>query len=478
MRPGTEVTISSFPGSATLPTDTATAYVIGVSERGPTVPVLIDQNLDQFVNVLGGRLSYSMVYDWVDTFFREGGNRFYFSRAVGDAATVGTLNLVDNAAAVSLVVDAIGPGAWSADYKVGVVAGGAGGTYRIRVTDADNVVLEESDDLYTQQAAVEWSEFSSYIRISLGVSALNPVVAAPTALSAGDDDHTNVGTPELQAAADRFVNDLGPGQIVAPGYTTDAVHAILTSHTADHNRVAVLDPPNTATEATLVASVAGAGGDIDKRFGAMFAPWIVVPGVVDGLTRTVPPSALVCGLIGRNDRALGANTPSAGDNGIPRYVVDLSQQAWDDSTVEDLNGSGVNVIRRMYNGIRVYGWRSMANSVTDKSWIGFNSARLIMVLRTEFTILGNKFQFQEIDGLNGRVIGSFKTQAMALMNRHWLGGELFGDTVEEAYNIDMSGNTLQTMENLELHMTVNVKVSPFAEYIPINIVKREITEVI
>ena len=89
----------------------------------------------------------------------------------GPAPTTGTKNLLDSGAGVSLIVNAIGPGAWSANYKVGVVAGTAGGAFQIQVSDASNNILEQSGDLLTQGAAVAWSAYSNYVRIVLGATA-------------------------------------------------------------------------------------------------------------------------------------------------------------------------------------------------------------------------------------------------------------------------------------------------------------------
>jgi hypothetical protein len=477
MRPGVEVSVGTFPAVATIPTDTGTAFAVGLSDRGPLGPILINQNIDRFVTLLGARQTYSPVYDWVDTFFREGGNRLYFSRIVGPGATTGTRNLLDGGGGISLVVNANGPGAWSSSYKVQVTAGIAGGSYRILVLDASNVVLETSDDLFTQDAAVQWAKRSNYIRIALGVTALLPAVVAAAALSAGTDDRGSITDTQIQTALDLFTRDLGPGQVVAPGYTTDTVHAMLSVHAGANGRVDVPDLPNTPTKSTLEASAAAVGTSTDKRFSGAFAPWVVVPGISNGTTRTVPASAAVCGVIARNDPTLGTNTPSAGDNGRLRYVIDLSQPTWNEPDMQELNSQGINVIRRMYNGIQIFGFRSLADPVTDKSWLSFASSRLIMTLRAEFTIAGNKMQFKEMDGLEGRTIGEFKAMLTALCNRHWTAGELFGATSDQAFIVDMSGNTLNTMANLELHATVQVKASPFAEWIPLVIVKRDITEV-
>jgi len=475
-RPGVDVSLLDTPSPVSLPTDTGVGFMVGTSDMGPLTPVKVS-SLNEFVTHFGARQSYSSLYDAVEVFFTEGGYSLYVSRVVGPAPTYGSRNLVDNAAAVSLVATAIGPGAWSANYKVAVVAGVAGGSFKIQVTDANNNVLEDSGDLFTQAEAVNWSQLSSYIRLTLGVSTNNPVVAAATALSAGNDDRANITDTQWANALATFTPDLGPGQVAAPGRTTDTGHTQLLTHAGANNRAAILDLPNSATAATLKTSIAAARA----RYAAGFAPWPVYPGVQNGLTRTVPPSALIMGLIARNDPSLGPNHPSAGRRyGVSRYAIDLSQPEWDSTTKKDLNDNGVNVIRRVDGAIVVYGWRSSTNPSTDSNWLDFGNWRLIMGISAELDEVGENFLFEEIDGQNGLTINGFRDGLIGVCMEHYQRRELFGDSAAEAFSVNTGPgvNTLATIQANELHAIVQVKPATMAEYVPIQIVKRAVTEVI
>lgn len=477
-RPGTVVTLREVPSVVSLPTDTGTAFMAGLTDRGPLTAQLI-RSLNEFVTMFGDRQSYSPLYDAVEVFFREGGDRTYISRVVGPAPTYGSKNLLDGSSAISLVATAIGPGAWSANYKVGVAAGVGAGTFKVQVYDSSDVLLEDSGDLLDVNAAVQWSNAnSSYIRLTLGASSNDPAVAAASALSAGTDDRSNITDTQWLNALNLFSNDLGPGQVLAPGRTSDTGHSQLTDHAEANNRVALLDLADTATVATLESAAAA----VSSRFGAAFAPWIVVPGLtsVPGSTRTVPPSALVAGLIARNDPSYGPNRPAAGNAGISRFATGLSQVAWTDANREALNDNSVNVIRSMFGGVRVYGWRSLTDPVTDASWIDFGNARLFMSISAELDAVGENFMFDEIDGQNGETIGNFHSALAGVLLDHYNRGELFGDTADQAFNVDTgaSVNTLQTIAANELHAVCSVKMSPMAEYIAIEIVKRQVSEVL
>lgn len=474
-RPGSEILLGTTPNTLSVATDTGTAFMLGQTDRGPQEARLI-RSLTEFVSVFGDRVAYSSLYDAVELFFREGGDRVYISRVVGPAASSGSKNLLDGAAAISLVATAVGPGAWSADYQVQVVAGVGAGTFRIYVLDADDNVLEDSGDLEDQLAAVTWSAFSDYIRITLGVSALDPAVAAASALSAGSDDRTNITDDEWQDALDLFTSDYGPGQVLAPGRTSSNGHQQLIAHVEAMDRVALLDLSNTGNEATLQGEAAA-----DRsRFAAAFAPWVVIPGTTDTSERTVPPSAMVAGMIARNDPSLGTNRPSAGTAGISRFATGLSQPGWTDSERETLNANGVNVIRSMGGGIRVYGWRSLASPTSDADWLDFGNARLYMALGAELEAVAENYVFEEIDGQNGGTIGAYHDALAGVCLRHYQRGELFGDTAADAFSVDTGSavNTLETIAALELHAIVSVRMSPFAEYVPITIIKRQITQAV
>jgi hypothetical protein len=435
---------------------------------------MLIQTLDQFVTVYGARQSYSILYDAVETFFREGGNRVYVGRVVGPAAASGTLVLNDAAAAPSLNVTALGPGAWSALYKVGVVAGGAGGTFQIQVTDASNNVLEQSSDLTNQSSAIAWSAYSNYIRLTLGTSVNNPAVAAPVALSAGNDDRTNITDTQWANALTLFSSSLGPGQVSAPGRTSSTSYGQIKAHVESFGRVGLLDLPDSPTVATLQAAAAG----VTSRFCASFAPWIIVPGVTGGTVRTVPPCGMIAGLCGRNDPSVGANQPAAGNNGVARFGTDLSQPDWNDANRTTLNSSSCNIIRRLYGGIRNYGWRALVNAVGDPSWVDFGNGRFYMDLAAELDSIGENFVFSQIDGQNGQTIQQFHDQLYGNLLGHYTAGELFGDTADQAFAVDTSDkvNTLATLANNELHAVCMVKMSPMAEFVAINIVKLMVTQ--
>jgi phage tail sheath protein FI len=210
------------------------------------------------------------------------------------------------------------------------------------------------------------------------------------------------------------------------------------------------------------------------------APWVKVPGITLGTTRTVPPSAIVAGLIARNDGAeVNQNVPSAGDLGISRWAIDLSQTPWSDADRQTLNTSSISVIRDIYNSIRMYGWRTLVDPVTQPSWINFGNSRLHMTIAAEGHAVGERFVFDQLDG-QGITINQFGAELTAILMPLFEAGALYGTTPEEAFFVDVGQqvNTPETIATNTLKAVISVRMSPFGELVQIEIVKVPVTEAV
>lgn len=476
-RPGTEFEVGTRPPSRSAPTDTGVAFFAGLAERGPTDRAVLVNNVGEFERVFGVRQSYSLLWDAVDVLTREGGAKVYVLRVAGPAAVLDTVALVGAAAAPSIRVDSIGP--YDSGLAVQVVAGVAAGTFVLVITE-NGVEVERSPDLVDPIAAATWSQNSRYVRVT-AVGVVNPVIVAATPLAGGDDDRAGITDVERTAALDLFTSDLGPGQIAYPGATTTAVHVALLNHAKTHVRTALLDGPDTASSTTLIAAADGVRLDATltddaESYGGLFAPWVLVPGVTRGTTRTVPPSAIVAGVIARSDGLTrNPNVAAAGDNGQSRYALGLSQPAWTDDTRETLNEAGVDVVRMLYGGVRVYGYRTL--TAADDPWVELTAARLRMAIQNRGDALAEKFVFDQIDG-KGQKIAEYGGALRGLLGDYYNLGALYGNTPDEAYVVDTGPtvNTPETIANRELRARLGIRTSPFAELAYIELVKVPTTE--
>ena len=480
LRPGVEIDILTSPQPSALPADSTTWFVAGECDAGRTDKPIQVNSITDFINKCGNRVSYSVLYDAIDTFFREGGYQAYIARVVGPGATQGTLNLLDATAATSLIVTALGPGTSSTNITVAVLAGSQSNTYQIQVLYNGSIV-EQSPDLFTQQDAVTWAEANSnYVSIAVGAATDNPQTGgAAAALSAGNDDRANITDTQWANALALFTKDYGPGQVSSPGRTTDTAHEQLLTHAANFMRTAILDGADTPTANTLETAATAATTAGNGQYGGMFAPWVVVPGVVSGTTRTVPPSALVAGSIARSDPEHGPGAPAAGNNGIAQFAQSVSQPAWDDTTRDALNTKGVNVIRYVNGQVKIFGWRSLANPNVTPGWVGLGTTRYLQNLAYRCWNIGQSYLFQLIDG-QGRLISRYAGALAALLMSDYNAGEIYGSSPSDAFTVD-AGPTVNTPSTLSQNMliaNIAVRPSPMAELVKIQIVNVPITQAV
>ena len=474
-RPGTRVTITDAAPPRGVPTDTGTWFVAGTSEKGREEPILV-RSLGDFLARLGERQSTSFLYDAVESFFREGGQSAYVSRVLGPADATATVNLQDGSSVDTLQIDASSPGEWGNELNVQVTASGTA-NFILTITDG-TVTVETSPPLTDVAAAVAWASQSDYVRAT-ALSTDDPAVVAATSLAGGDADAANITDTEWQDAIDLFVTELGPGQVSMPGRTTSVAHTALLTHAHERNRAAVLDAPDSGTKATLLTAASSLSAIDGRRQGMLLAPWVTVPGLTTGTTRTVPPSGVVCGMIARVDATFGPNEPAAGELGISRWAVGLSQDGFSGADRTELNGSSVNLLRVLYGDVKLYGYRTLANPTLDAQWRSFNNSRLIMGIAAEADAIAESYVFAEIDG-QGIKLGKFAGDLTGLLMGYWEAGSLFGDTPDDAFSVDIgeSVNPLASLEAGDVRAALGVRVSPFAELVQIDIVKVSITEAV
>lgn len=480
-RPGYETRVRTQRAMSGQGSDTGTAFFVGLAERGPTnAPVLL-RSMADFERHFGGRVSWSVLWDCVDVAFRTGCTRVYVQRVVGPGATVATVTLDDAGAADSIAVDSKGEGALTG-FTVAVVAGLAAGTFRL-VIAKDGVELERSYDLAAPADAVIWSTKSPYVNVR-ALGANDPAVVGATGIAGGNDQRGSLSDTERAAALARIPKGLGPGQVAVPGVSTTTIHAALAVHARVNNRWALWDGPDSSSDSTHNAAVdairaSGATEPGDETYGFYWRDWLVVPGLVRYTTRTVPPSAVMAGLIAKSDaETQNPNIAAAGDSGVAEYVLGLSQAEWSDAVREASNARGVNQFKTVVvNGrteVRAYGFRSAADP-DDQEWNGWlqaTSGRLRMAILHQAGQLGERFVFDQIDGRRQKV-AEFGGAVSGDLLGWYQKDALFGETSDDAYVVD-TGDNVNTDDSIAdgfLKATIGIRTSPFAELVWFDYVK-------
>jgi hypothetical protein len=287
------------------------------------------------------------------------------------------------------------------------------------------------------------------------------------------------GTPaDLEALLPNITDELGPGVISAPGQTTSAVQLAVASYADQTSRIAILDLDDTDVAADLITAAQAVTSQVGDWRCAAFAPWDVIPGIVPGSTRVVPPCGRVAGNLARNDQlGYGADDAAAGAMGVAQWTQGISQPAWTDGDRTNLNGAGVNVTRMIYGVPRTYGFRSLADQTTKPDWSQFASSRTISAVEWELAPISENFVFSKLDG-QGHTIKRWQAALTAPLMGFWENDDLYGSTPQEAFSVGVGPdvNTDATFAAGQLFAKIGLRTSSMAEQVFIMIAKVPVTE--
>lgn len=396
------VILQDTPPNRSAPTFTGRAFLASIPERGVFNAAKVYRSAAAVLSAsgFGFRQSYSVFADWVEHYFREGGAELVISPVRGPAPVIATLNLAGTG--TTLVVNAKSAGEWGNGAAGGltaeVITGASGGAFRVIIIRYNGVEVERTPEYDTRQPFVDWSAASDYVNIVLGGGSGQPTVVGATNLTGGTLDRTNITQTQIDAALDLFATDLGPGQLCAPDWQTDANYNSLKSKAKARNRHALLDAVDTTAKATLLTAVNLVQGDTDGTHGSFLAPWLTISGTAGGAIRSVPPSAFIAAKCAQTDLAAGANQAPAGEYGRATSSLTLDVKAtFSDTDQAELETSGVNVLINRLGGVENDGNRSLVEPLgVDSEWLQMSNARFRMDLVAGTSAIAETFRHKII----------------------------------------------------------------------------------
>lgn len=473
--PGHVVTIGDRAASPVAAASTSNGFLVGVAERGPTNEPIKVISLADAVERVGARVSANpFLYDALDCAFREGASVVYIARAVGAEAATASKAAVDAGGKTSFTVKAKSPGAWGNDVDVAITLSGGSVTL---VVKEDGIVVETSPALATSAEVVEWAKASPYVTVTIGAEDAVDAKTQTLELEGGKDDVAGVGTAQIEAALNLLTNDLGPGQVAAPGFTTEAIHKALLTHAGNTNRRALLDDPIETAKAELLSHAGALRGPL-ARYGALFASWAIVPGVSLGTTRKVPYSGIQMGLIARSEgEGNNPNRAAAGPRGKSRYATGLVN-IFTDVERGELDDGGVIAAILVRGVVTTYGNVSLVNQTTEPNWKSFSASRLVMGVAALASGVLESYDFEQIDG-RGYIFKKLQGDLSgAACMPFYLQNALYGQTPEEAFfvNTGPDVNTPGSIANEEIKAQIGIRVSPTASFLEVEVVKVPTTE--
>jgi len=280
-------------------------------------------------------------------------------------------------------------------------------------------------------------------------------------------------------ALDRFLPDLGPGQVSIIGGTNDAaLYTTILAHAKNNNRVAVLDPPTSQSVAQLTTLAGTLRALADAEHGALFGPWLTVPapsGVVGGSVRTIPPSPVVAALIARADSLGNPNRAAAGRDFPLQYVTSF-QSNFSAVDREAMLNAGINTFATIYGVLELYGFQTAVAQSTEVPYWQFNCSRTRMYLKARAMQVGEPYVFRTIDG-KGRLAASLKGEIDDVCLQLYGVDGLFGETPQDAFAVEVGAaiNTVPSIAQGELHAVLEARLSMHAKAVLIDLVTIPVT---
>lgn len=474
--PGHKVIIGERAAAPGAAPSTANGFMVGITEKGPSDEALPIVSLADFAAKYGGRVTgYPTLYDSIDAAFREGASMIYVGRSIGNGALRAKAELVDSGGKKVVKLKAESEGAWGNSLKVKVTLAEA--KVKIEVL-LSGTVVETVSDLASIEAIVNWANLVSvYLDAETGEAGEATPKTQEVELKEGKDENAKVEQAQVEAALNLFNRDLGPGQVAAPGFQTEALHKAILKHADATNRRALLDLSED-TKAALTARGVLLRAQTGARYGALLAPHAIIPGLTKSTTRTVPYSAIQMGIIARCEaEGYSPGDAAAGKRGVCRYATGLTA-AYTDAEREELNGSGVTVAILKRGVPETYGNRTLTNPSTDGDWASFAASRVVMGVAAKADLVMEDYDFRQIDG-HGYV---FHDLAADLSGRacmpYYMMNALYGQTPEEAFNVNTGPdvNTPATIAAEELKAQIAIRTSRTGEVLTVEIVKVPTTE--
>ena len=188
---------------------------------------------------------------------------------------------------------------------------------------------------------------------------------------------------------------------------------------------------------------------LDSSFVATYFPDVSIPvreGSADEIV-FVPPSVVVLGAIGNNDKESGPWAAPAGytrgilNSGIENRVLDLSGSA---TTVETLYNAAINPIISTPKGLVIYGQKTLMAGELDSALERVNVRRLLIDIRRRVKVVARSFIFEQN---REATLASFQTAVSPILTTIQMSGgvERYGVQIDTTTTTqaDIEGNIVR-----------------------------------
>ena len=480
--PGVVVTTAVRTGpNAINVAPASTFFVVGISERGVTSTARLVTSLAEFEALYGGYVASGTLHQQVQTFFEEGGARAYIGRVVGDGATAGALTINDATDTYSaLTLNAANVGAWSSNVEVTVTAG-TGANKILKLYYNDELIFNTGNIANAAAAATAINNSAAatiYVSATVNTaSAQLETLATATPLTAGVAG-TSPTAAQLVTGLGLFDASLGSGAVAIPGQFSTTVYDGLLAHAITYSRIALLGFNPTATASEAITAAADYADVEGAEYLGFYFPHITMTGAAQ-TSITISPEGYVAAKRSIAHNTVGSWQAAAGVLSKASFVTGLSTTV-DKTTGDSLDEAGVNALRVIQGGVRVYGARSVSSDTANFRYITARDTLNYIVTQAEERL--EDLVFSTIDGRRS-VFGQVEARLIGLLEPLRTAGGLYeaydvdGNQIDPGYSVEVTDalNPVTQLANGTVRAKVGVRVSSVADRIEVEVVKSNLT---
>ena len=484
--------------STTNITPTATFFIVGRTERGPSDEAKLVTSIADYESRYGGYVSGAYTHQQVQTFFEEGGAQVYVSRVVGASATAATLDVVGSGGN-AMVLTAVGAGDWADnDLDAEVVTLGSGFALKMYL---DGTLVYSTGEVATAAAAVNKINSSTvaakYATAVVGAGSL--AVFASASFAGGDEDSGTIDNSSYVYGTDEsgyeetkgltaFVSDLGPGAVAIPGLgdgaTVDGegdastVHQGILAHCAANNRIGLLSTTNITSVSSAESVGTNSSGYSNAEYGALFFPWVKVVNDA-GTVEEISPEGYVAAKRAVSQNGTGPWRAYAGLETAATFVTGLTVSL-SKTDSDSLDEDRVNGIRLINGRPRIYGARSLSSDEDNYRFITSREMLNYVVDRAANTL--EDLVFSPIDGRQS-LFSKVRARLVATLEPIRVAGGLYeafdntGRRIDYGYSVqvDEAINPLSQLAGGLVRARVGIRVSSVGAQIQVDVTKSNLT---
>ena len=482
-------------------------FVVGEAERGSLTEPTLCRSFSDYVKEYGDYQAGNL-YQYVKTYFDEGGTRCYVQRVLGASYATATKTFQDTAGspANTITFTAKNPGKWGNTLAVEIVASSdasvaISGYFKVKIY-LNDVLIFTSRDLKDVPDAVNFINESRTVNHLIvasneSASSLNPAAANKTALTGGANGTNAATAAEKVAGLALLTEDLKNGAVSVPGTYDNTTRDGLLAHVEAHNRIALFSFAAGTSVDTAITSASTEYTDTAASYTAYYWPHVKVPSPSatelasyvaagatattaepdpESMTVTIDPTAYAAAARARAIQSSGGPwRPGAGVISNARTVTELNQSVAP-SEADRLDDGRVNALRKVGSNIRVYGARSVSSDETNFRYITLRDTLNHIVYGIERRM--EEYVFNTIDS-RGNLFGRIEASIVGFLDPMRVAGGLYeardddGRLVDPGYTVtvDKTNNPNSQLAQGIVKATVGVRIAGVVDLIEVEITK-------